>query len=392
MKRLLGFAASALILATYSNSASAVSATCAAADSLIQSLNSPTCNATCKTSVQAQLTVYQINHPECFGSTGSTASATQEIHSTSISQMLAISQAVTARNRAGNARPEQTASVDQRFGMAAGNTPAQWNFWGSVNSDKNKYDRGVYFDPASNASHSNTSNTNVTNAVVGGDYQLTPTIALGVSAAFDSSSGNALASNRTAGTSNASASNTSGYTVAPYIGWQINQDWSLDATLGTGSVKLNTTEVTGKANRTFYGANLSYAKWMGNWQLSGKGSYLHGEEKYGNLTSGAGVLLAGTGVTNKIDQMRIGGQAGYWVNDNVMPYFGLTYASDVGRSTTSTASQIGTDIGRTAWVYSLGANFYSITNSITGGISYNQEAGRTYSKISNLMGNINFRF
>lgn len=391
MKRLLGFAASALILATYSNSASAVSATCATADSLIQSLNSPACNATCRTTVQAQLAVYQINHPECFGSTGSAASATQEIHSTSISQMLAISQAVTARNRAGNARPEQTASVDQRFGMAAGNTPAQWNFWGSVNSDKNKYDRGVYFDPVGGSNHTQSSNTNVTNAVVGGDYQLTPTIALGVSAAFDSSSGNA-ASAQVGALTNYSSSNTSGYTVAPYIGWQINQDWSLDATLGTGNVKLNTTEVTGKANRSFYGANLSYATWMGNWQLSGKGSYLHGEEKYGNLTSGAGVLLAGTGVTNKIDQMRIGGQAGYWMNDNVMPYFGLTYASDVGRSTTSTASQIGTDIGRTAWVYSLGANFYSVTNSITGGVSFNQEVSRTYSKISNLMGNINFRF
>ena len=392
MKRLLGFAASALILATYSNSASAVSAACATADSLIASLNSPTCTATCRTSVQTQLDIYRINHPECFGSTSSTASATQEIHSTSISQMLAISQAVTARNRAGNTRPEKTASVDQRFGMAAGNSPAQWNFWGSVNSDKNKYDRGMYYDPASLNNHGQTSTTNVTNAVVGGDYQLTPTVAVGVSAAFDSSSGNALSTNYSNNTSNASSSSTSGYTVAPYIGWQINQDWSLDATLGTGSVKLNTTEVTGKANRTFYGANLSYAKWMGNWQLSGKGSYLHGEEKYGDLTSGAGVLLAGTGVTNKIDQMRLGGQAGYWMNDNVMPYFGLDYAADIGRSTTSTASQLGTEIGRSAWVYSLGANFFSISNSITGGIAYHQEVGRTYSKISNLMGNINFRF
>ncbi|MFA6921297.1 MAG: autotransporter outer membrane beta-barrel domain-containing protein [Gallionella sp.] len=388
MKKFLAYLATVLVVATYSNFASAVSATC-------QSVQTPPagCTGTCLISWQAQAQLTLANHPECTGATASTSTATQEIASTSFSQMLSISRAVSARNMAGNTRPQNTASLDQRFGMAAGNSPAQWNFWGSVSSDKNKYDRGVYFDPVGLNSHNHTSNTNVTNAVLGGDYQLAPTVAIGVSAAFDSSSGNASSTNVTAGTAPSySTSSTSGYTVAPYLGWQINQDWSLDASLGMGSVKLNTTEVSGKADRVFYGTNLSYASWMGNWQLSGKGSYLHGQEKYGNLTSGTGALMANSATTNKMGQLRVGGQAGYWMNDSVMPYFGLSYASDISRSTSSTTSQLGSEIGRTAWVYSLGANFFSIKNSITGGVAYNQETGRTYAKNNSLMGNINFRF
>lgn len=395
MKKFLAYLATALLVATYSNFASAVSATCSTAQSLVQSLNSPACTGTCQTSVQAQLATYQLNHPECFGSTASTSAATQEIASTSFTQMLAISRAVSARNMAGNSRPENVASADQRFGMAAGTPASQWNVWGSVNGDKNKFDRGSYLDPVGGQFHNQTSSTNVTNAVFGGDYQLAPTVAAGLSAAFDSSRGNTSSTNLStpAVAPNTASSSTSGYTVAPYLGWQINKDWSLDATLGMGSVKLNTTDVSGKADRVFYGTNLTYASWMGNWQLTGRGSYLHGQEKYGNLTSGTGLLMAGTATTNKIDQLRVGGQAGYWMNENVMPYFGLSYSSDISRSTSATAaSQLGSDIGRTAWVYSLGANFFSIRNSITGGIAYNQEASRTYAKNNNLMANINFRF
>ncbi|MDD4928562.1 MAG: autotransporter outer membrane beta-barrel domain-containing protein [Gallionella sp.] len=390
MKKFWAYFSVALMSVSYSHYASAVSQTCLSIQAFIQAQPTAGCTGTCLAARQDQIAFYQANHPECFGSTSSTAAASQEINSTSISQMLAISHAVTARNTAS--RPENVADAGQRFGVAAGSPASQWNVWGSVSGDKNKYDRGGFVD-AGGLAHNNTANTNVTNAVIGGDYQVTPNMAVGVSAAFDSGSGNTQSF--TSGVSNGvSATSTSGYTIAPYLGLQINKEWSVDAMIGTGSVKLNTSDVTGKANRLFYGTNLSYASWMGNWQLTGKGSYLHGEEKYNDLTAATtGALMAGTASTNKLSQLRVGGQAGYWMNENVMPYFGLSYASDLSRSTSATAvAQMGTDIGKTAWVYSLGVNFFSLRNSMTGGIAYNQEVGRTYAKNNNLMGNINVRF
>jgi outer membrane autotransporter protein len=78
--------------------------------------------------------------------------------------------------------------------------------------------------------------------------------------------------------------------------------------------------------------------------------------------------------------------------NGVMPYFGLAYVTD-DRSGTATADQkFSTEMGKNAWVWSLGANFISIKNAMTGGIGYEQETGRDRSKNSKLMANINVRF
>jgi len=77
-----------------------------------------------------------------------------------------------------------------------------------------------------------------------------------------------------------------------------------------------------------------------------------------------------------------------------MPYLGLAYSSDLSRSTSGDATtQAATaDLGKNAWVWSLGANFISLKNNMTGGIVYNQESGRTAGKRDSLMANINVRF
>lgn len=371
-------------LAAFSGGAWAVSAQCTSA----MQFGIPACggNAACIASIQA-------NHPECFGSSSSTAASSQAIQSTVVQQMLAISKAVGMRTAASQSRPAHKKVADsavQQIGMAAGNSPAQWNFWGSFNSDKNKYDRGGYV--GNGATRNNKYDINATNAVIGGDCQLNPTVAAGLSAAFDHSSG--TGESFAGGVSNGVASlGTNGYTVAPYIGWQIDQNLSLDASLGFGRANTSTDSTTAKIDRLFYGANLSYTRWYDNWQVTGKGSYLHGEEKSGNLTSPVSGVLSGTAVTNKIDQLNFGARAGYLMNDNAMPYFGLTYSNDISRSTTlAAAAQLGNELGKNAFVWALGVDFFSIQNSITGGISYSHETGRTYAKNNSLMANINFRF
>jgi hypothetical protein len=132
----------------------------------------------------------------------------------------------------------------------------------------------------------------------------------------------------------------------------------------------------------FYGVNLNYAQWYGNWQLSGKGSYLHGEEKLDALGTNAAT-------TNKVGQWRIGGQAAYWM-DGVMPYVGLAYSND--SRTFDNTRGLPDDLGKNAWLWSLGLNLISVKNSTTGGIVYSSESGRSNSKSHNLMANINLRF
>jgi hypothetical protein len=78
--------------------------------------------------------------------------------------------------------------------------------------------------------------------------------------------------------------------------------------------------------------------------------------------------------------------------NGVMPYFGLAYVADSRSSSASAAQQNATAMGKNAFVWSLGANFISLKNAMTGGIGYEQESGRSRSKINKLMANINFRF
>lgn len=340
---------------------------------------------------QACIAQLQANHPECFGSTSSTAASSQEIYSTSIQQILSVSKALSFRTNAFALR-DRPKVVDngQYTGLAAGNTTDQWNIWGNINNDTNKYDRGNY--NSAGGVRRNTFNTDVTNLVLGGDYQFSPTLVSGLSLGLDRTRGTGESFN--AGVSQGvAAQRNSGYTLAPYLGWQLSNDWSMDATLGFGNVKTDTDGIKGSTDRLFYGANLNYATWRSNWQLTGKGSYLHGEEKSGNLTNTLGTVMAGTASKNSVDQLRLEGQAGYWLNDNAMPYFGLGYANDLSRSTTvSAAAQLGNEIGSNALLWTIGVNFFSLSNSLTGGISYSQESGRTYSNTNNLMGNINVRF
>lgn len=383
MNKIFAYLVLGMVLAAFSETASAISAICRQATQL----GIPQCagNAACVAQIQA-------NHPECFGASSSTATSSQQINSTVNQQMLVISRAVGMRIMARKIRSgDATGDSGQSFGMAAGNPAAQWNFWGSANTDNNSYERGNYVDQF-NTTRNNKASIDVTNLMLGGDYQLSPTMTGGLSVAFDSSSGSA--ESFAANISNGIASqSTNGYTIAPYIGWQIDQNWFLDATLGMGNVNMSSDGAKGRSDRLFYGANLNYVTWKDSWQLTGRGSLLHGEERSGNLTAVNGALMLGTAVTNKVDQLRLEAQAGYWMNDSMMPYLSIGYSDDIGRSTTlGAAAQFASEIGRNALLWTAGVNFFSLKNSITGGIAFNQVTGRTHARNHTLMANINFRY
>lgn len=281
---------------------------------------------------------------------------TQLISTTSLQQMLAISNALAFRNQMLQSGFNRVASNEDRLGMAAGAESSKWNVWGSLAADNMKYDDGA----------GATMGADSTNTVLGADFALSPAIALGLTTSVD----------RTTGMFGANGYTSKGYSVAPYVGWQINKELSVDATLGFGKGDFSAAGATIDVDRMFYGTNLNYTRWMGDLQFAGRVSYLHGEEDYELSTT-----------KNKLSQWRAAGQLGYWMN-GIQPYVGLAYSTDRRIA----ANNPPNELGKNAWLWTAGVNFFSLNSGLTGGLVYNRESGRAYGDRDNVMANINYRF
>lgn len=316
-------------------------------------------------------------NPECFG--GSATTSQTQISSTSVQQAIAISTALAARTLGASPMDQQTAGRETKS-MAGGGKSA-FNTWisGSINSTDQNYTAANTF---------NTKNeTDIRTGIFGADYALSPTMAAGLSVALDD--GDGLGINAAAGsTPNIFTSN--GYLIAPYFGIQITNELAADVSAGLGKGEMDISgNVSTDSDRLFAAANLSYSKWLGNAQLTGKLGYIHAEEKYDNMEV-LGVEQLGTSAKNKLDQLRGGVQAGYWM-DGVMPYAGLSYSEDVNRSTTLAAAPED-PIGEEAFQWTLGVNFISPTIGLSAGFAYSQEAGRSNQDNDVIMANLNYRF
>jgi len=360
MIRKFKYLAIGLSFAAFSGMASASTTAC---ETILRDISNGSCNASCAAS-------YKTSQPECFP--GGAAPSAQQIMGTSFQMVSAVSSALSGRFLGSG--PVMSGDAKQQTGMAAGGASQRWNVWVSDTGSSLKYD-------ASSLSAGSKSTSNVNNFVLGGDYRFSPSLVAGVSAAIDNGSGNLQ------GTQSVS---TNGYSIAPYLGWQINKNWALDASIGWGAGK-GTVAGNSKtdSDRFFLGSNLSYTQWFGKWQVAGKGSYLSSVEDVGDVKYN-GTTAANTASKNKLDQLRLGVEAGYWMN-GFMPYAGIAYSQDLRRSS-SVADSANAPWDKSAFVFTLGANFFSLSNNVTGGIAYNQEASRSYSKNSSLTANINFRF
>lgn len=360
LRFVLGVGVTAAFLAV--SGTARASSTC---DIAVSSYSSCNGNASCEASLTSQ-------HPECFAG-GSTTSTTQ-INATTFVQASAISQAISSRLR--QAGLGLVATADLRSGLAAGEAKA-WNVWASYSGNNSRI---RYTNTAATTTRSD---SNVDATVVGGDYTWSPKLALGISLGIDRGNGSGQT-----GAFAVSNTGTKGYTIAPYLGYQIDKVWAVDASAGWGEGEFSSGAIRADSKRWFATGNLGYDRWVNNWQFSGKLSYLHGEEKYADSKNN-GVVQARTASKNEVDQARLGARAGYWMN-GFMPYAGLLYVSDLRRSSSTGG---GVDpLGRNAWVLSIGANFFSLSSKVTGGIAYEQESGRTNSKNESVMANVNFRF
>ncbi|MEW6163668.1 MAG: hypothetical protein AB1642_01255 [Pseudomonadota bacterium] len=307
------------------------------------------------------------NHPECFAGSGSTSNV--QINATAFTQAVSISRVIASRLSPLSGGPIASSA---QTGLAAGGKSQAWNVWANVDQNDTDFE---YMTGATRVQ----GGSEVQTSVLGADYALAPNMVVGVSMAFDNGDGwgrNGVAARNT--------TSTDGFLIAPYLGYQISKDLSVDVSAGLGEGDFSGAGgVSASADRWFAAANLSYARWMGNWQVTGKASYLHGEEEYGNTRTGA-TVRAGTASTNKLDQIRLGAQAGLWM-DGFMPYAGLGYTSNINTT--------GNDpLGGDAFVATLGVNFFSLSSKVSGGVFFEQELNRDHSDNQVISANINFRF
>jgi hypothetical protein len=315
---------------------------------------------------------YAAAYPQCFP--GGSAAAQAQVSASSFQQVGAVSAVLSSRLLAGGG-PTQVAGAPVQ-GMAAGGKNA-WNVWGSVaeSDTRQSYTLG---------GNAKKNDVEVTNSVVGIDYAIAPGMVIGVSGAFDRGAGSSQATAAAA----RQASTITGYAIAPYIGYQLSKELALDASLGFGVGNISGAgNMESEGDRLFYAANLNYSRWVKDIQFSGKLGYLHGEEDFG-LSKVNGVAQANTASKSKMDRWMLGVQVGYWLGNGVQPYAGLTYLADRISSSQGGAGPI----GKSAWQWALGLNFFSLASGVTGGIAYTQEDGRSNQKNNALSANIGMRF
>ena len=187
-----------------------------------------------------------------------------------------------------------------------------------------------------------------------------------------------------------------GNTVAPYLGWRINRDWTLDASIGFGDTKLATTDnsvaggITGsnKVSRSMGTLGLAYNQAMGRWLLTGKGSLLAIENRFSAFTLSNNTFVDGS--TVRTTQARLGGQAAYNAG-NIVPFVGLTYIYDLERTEQAAIGGQSAANDRDGWQIRAGLNIRS-TGSLYGGIVLSSEVGRSQVKNDQILVNLGVRF
>ncbi len=318
------------------------------------------------------------DNPECFSGTSSRAQV--QINGTTFAQMNTISNVLQRRWDSDNPGPSAGLAFK---GISAGNAGKKWNVWGNLdNNDTRQFYR------IGTTAFVNKADSTVRNFVGGVDYSLGSNMVAGVSATYDD--GNTGAFNTAPGGFPINDINTRGYSVAPYFGMQISKALSFDVSAGMGKAKFTTnTQTEGVSDRWFGSANLNYERWLGNFQFSGKASYLRATEDSDALKV-AGAPKLGTAAKYTLGQARATAQAGYWIS-GFMPYVALGYVSDIERKTTLFGA-LDDPIGKNAWFWTVGANFISLSNGLTAGLFYRQEQGRTNQDVKVFSGNIAWRF
>jgi len=311
---------------------------------------------------------------ECNAGGSSGITATQQ-QGTVIAPLLAISDAAAMSLRqAGGFGPTRLSSRPET-GLAGAAQGSRWGLWAALAQT------GVDYRFAPLASEGD-----INSYILGGDYRLTDTLVLGISVAVDDT--------RIDTRYNGGRLTGRGYNIAPYLGWQITEAWSLDATIGIGRADVDVVDNLALAHgstdssRAFGALNLNYSRWRGNWEFAGKATLLQSEEDRDAFSMSNGLLVPES--VTRLGQLRILGQVSYLTAAGFNPYVSVGYAHDY-QSTAQVSVNGQTPLNEhSGWIYVAGVNFYS-KGAMSAGLRYEVQ-DRDEQAISLLMLNVALRF
>jgi len=262
-------------------------------------------------------------------------------------------------------------------GQAGASSAPRWNLWAAYSHVDVRYS----FQPLQSGGRSN--------LVLGGiDYMINSNLIAGVAVTDERT--------RIDTAYNGGKISGDGNTFAPYLGWRINREWMLDASLGFGDTTLSTTDnsvaggITGanKVSRSMGTLGLAYNRAMGRLLLTGRGGLLAVENKFSSFTMSNNTFVAGS--TVRTTQVRLGGQAAYSAG-NVVPFVGLTYIYDIEHASQGAVGGQSAANDRDGWQLRAGLNIRS-AGSLYGGIVFSSEVGRAQVKNDQLLVNLGVRF
>lgn len=259
-----------------------------------------------------------------------------------------------------------------KTGLAGGEQSSRINGWMSVGANESRNTFGL------------SSHVGVIGNVMGGiDYAVNKDLTAGLSGGYDYSYIKTVFSK--------SVMKGGGFTLAPYVSYQIDPRFSIDGVAGYSlgrtdvDVKAGNATTSGmqKFDRQFLAANLNINQWFGEWQASGKLGYTYATETIYGVQS-----LATDEVKNTIGQARLSAQVGYWM-ESWMPYAGIAYTYDDRRSYEQLIPKEMRD--KDSYTLTLGADVFS-KSGWNGGIVYASEIDRKYMRNNSLTANLNYRF
>ena len=228
---------------------------------------------------------------------------------------------------------------------------------------------------------------NIDSVVLGVDRRFQEKLVGGLSLSFDHTSVDTLY--------NAGSLTSTGYNVAPYFGWQINEAWSVDGAAGFGKARTDVRDGAGgtfggtDASRWFGSLNANYTRWSGDWEFSGKGSIVQTREDKDAFVLSNGTQIAGS--TGHLGQMRLGGQVGVLAGAGLNPYAGIALEYDYRHTDQVPVPGVPPPANdRTGLVYIFGVNYFS-KGAVSGGLRF-QTSHRQEQKIDMLLANLAVRF
>ena len=163
--------------------------------------------------------------------------------------------------------------------------------------------------------------------LLGIDYSPNKQLVIGVALAYENS--------ETDTTFNQGELESDGFTVSPYVGILLDDNWSLDASMGWSFITNDqfrtdpgtNTRVTSDpdTDRFFLSANLNGFSYLGNWILGGRLGFIYANSKTDGFTESNGVVIGQR--RTKLGQLRVGGDIAYSIG-NWEPYVSAIYEYD----------------------------------------------------------------